>query len=186
LAFSTRRGREKIFVIFESRLVPISAENLQVLMRIAGLGIICWLVLRGRAKFRGMRQAKITSQLKHNANTSGLESTTFSGTQSIGAPAEVLRWQVELHDLGRDLKAELDSKLIAVREMTLRYDAAASRLKKLLEAAEQLHAHSPGVLEQIQTLSRQGQSNEQIAQSVGIPPEEVGRLMEMPWIASPK
>nr|WP_044180711.1 hypothetical protein [Pirellula staleyi] len=35
------------------------------------------------------------------------------------APAEVLRWHVELHDTARDLKAELDSKLAAIQAATI-------------------------------------------------------------------
>jgi hypothetical protein len=34
-----------------------------------------------------------------------------------GAPPELLRWQVEMHETARDLKAELDSKLAAMQAL---------------------------------------------------------------------
>ena len=105
---------------------------------IAGISIICWLLMR--SNLRRKKQAALpvrVATLKHNSNSS-VPHTGFTGTHSLGAPTEVLKWQVELHDLGRDLKAELDSKLIAVRSITLSYDRAAQRLSELIRLAEQV------------------------------------------------
>ena len=115
---------------------------MQSLMMISGLGILCWLFIRSRSKGRRKSApAVITKHLKHNSNAS-CQPEQFSGTQSLGAPNEVLKWQVELHDLGRDIKAELDSKILAVRSVTQQYDEAASRLADLIRLAddETLHA----------------------------------------------
>ena len=56
----------------------------------------------------------------------------------IDAPPEVLRWQVEMHDLARDLKAELDSKMRALQTLiqlaqheTLQLEAAIQRAERL-------------------------------------------------------
>ena len=111
---------------------------MQSLMMISGLGILCWLVIRSRSN--GRRKAKpavITKHLKHNSNASS-QPEPFSGTQSLGAPTDVLKWQIELHDLGRDLKAELDSKMLAVRAITSQYDHAANRLSDLIRLSEEL------------------------------------------------
>jgi hypothetical protein len=35
----------------------------------------------------------------------------------LDAPPEVLRWQVEMHETARDLKAEIDTKLLALQRL---------------------------------------------------------------------
>lgn len=47
---------------------------------------------------------------------------------SAGAHPDFLNLQVEFYDLARQLKAELDSKMVAVNQLTKEYDAAAMRL----------------------------------------------------------
>jgi len=106
-------------------------------MMCAGLGILCWIIIRTRAKSR--RKAAlpvIAGPLSYNGNAVK-QNNAFTGTASLGAPQELLKWQVELHDLSRELKAELDSKMIAVRAITLQYDQAAHRLSELIQLAEQ-------------------------------------------------
>ena len=146
--------------------VSIASDNLQPLMMMAGLGIICWMLMRSRtARRRSSRpQVMISENLKHNANAS-TGHHVFSGTGSLGAPPDVLKWQVELHDLGRELKAELDSKLMAVRSMTLSYDQASQRLNEMIRVAQ---------------LSQQGWTDAKIAQALGLSQADVRPLLELP------
>ncbi len=118
----------------------MSQDHLQTLMMLAGLGLICWLLMRGKMRGRRQFQPATTFSLGHNANAQATVGP-FSGTKSLGAPTEVLKWQVELHDLGRELKGELDSKLLAVRAMVNNYDQAARRLAEMIRLAEQVTSH---------------------------------------------
>ncbi|MEZ6134558.1 MAG: hypothetical protein R3C53_06585 [Pirellulaceae bacterium] len=161
--------------------MPISGENLQLFMRIAGLGIICWLLIRSRGKNRrrATPAVKVAEHLKHNSNAA-THQQTFTGTQSLGAPHEVLKWQVELHDLGRELKAELDSKLIAVRAMTQSYDQATQRLKSMIREAQQVHLGPTSPLAIARRLADEGWSNARIAEILGLNLDETKSLLELP------
>ncbi len=154
----------------------ISPELAQPLMMIAGLAIICWLLLRGRATRSVKRLREGDVLLKHNANTRG-HSLPFSGVSSLGAPVDVLKWQVELHELGRELKAELDSKLIAVRAMTQAYDEASNRLIKLLRAADRVSHAGESLVQRAQQMATRGDSLAEIADSIGIEAVDLAQLL---------
>ena len=47
----------------------------------------------------------------------------------LDAPAEVLRWEVQMHETARELSAQLDSKMRALRTLIAEADRAADRLK---------------------------------------------------------
>jgi hypothetical protein len=51
------------------------------------------------------------------------------------APAEIARWQVEMHDLARDLKGELDTKIAILQRLVIDARGAAERLEKVLDHA---------------------------------------------------
>ena len=53
------------------------------------------------------------------------------------APPEVTRWQVEMHETARDLKAEIDTKLALLQVLIQHAEAASDRLERALENAEQ-------------------------------------------------
>lgn len=168
--------------------MPFSPELLQPLMMMAGLGIFCWLLLRGRAtrslKRRSQRlgaeppRPAATAPLRHNANAK-MKSESFSGTASLGAPVEVLKWQVELHDLGRELKGELDSKLIAVRSMTQAYDQASERLRGLIRVAASVSSPASSPLQQAQRLAARGWSEAKIAQTLAMSEADVVTLLQL-------
>ena len=49
--------------------------------------------------------------------------------QYRGAPPEVARWQVAMHETARDLSAQLDSKMSALQALIADADRAADRLE---------------------------------------------------------
>ncbi len=155
-------------------------------MLIAGIGGLSWLFLRkylGRhgkyqRVFAKRKASSSTTSLQHNANAKA-QPTRFTGVSSLGAPPEVLKWQVELHDLGRELKAELDSKMIAVRAMTQHYDRAAVELRDLIATAKELNtsANSPATM--VQKLTDDGWDSEKIAEVLSLQPDEVIVLQKL-------
>ncbi len=52
------------------------------------------------------------------------------------APADIERWQVEMHELARDLKGELDTKIAVLQRLVIDASAAAERLEATLERAD--------------------------------------------------
>ena len=55
-----------------------------------------------------------------------------------GAPAELARWQVEMHETARDLKSELDSKLSLVQTLVAQARHESQRLEGAILQARQL------------------------------------------------
>ena len=97
---------------------------------------------------------------------------------SVGAPVEVLKWQVELHELARQLKAELDSKIVAVRTLSQEYDRAAGRLRQLISEAQALGEAQPNSAALARRLADAGCSVEQIATAVGLSPHAARQLVD--------
>lgn len=62
----------------------------------------------------------------------------LEGQLLADAPPDLLRWQVEMHETARDLKAEIDSKLSALHALSNLADQAAERLEQAVARAEQL------------------------------------------------
>lgn len=154
----------------------LSPDNLQLLLMMAGVGLFCWLMLRGKMRRRAAGPLPVLVEMGHNANARR-PVTQFTGTQSLGAPAEVLRWQVELHDLARELKAELDSKLIAVRTMTTAYDQAARRLGDMIRLAEQVQLAPDSPAAEARRLSGLGWTEDRIASVLKLSESEVAQLL---------
>jgi hypothetical protein len=149
---------------------------MQQLMMLSGIGLVCWLMMRGRMQRRKSAELPVITNLSPNANAFS-RAASFTGTQSLGAPTEVLRWQVELHDLGRELKAELDSKMIAVRSMTTAYDQAARRLAELIRLAEQVQLPGTSPLAEARRLADLGWEKSKIATILGLTENEVAQLL---------
>lgn len=107
-------------------------EGSTTLLMVGGIVLASWLLLRGsRARWAKSRKNVVDPQAVRRQLD---EQDQPASMQS--APAEVLRWQVELHDTARDLKAEIDSKLVALDALTRMARQEADRLERLLKEAE--------------------------------------------------
>jgi hypothetical protein len=90
-----------------------------------------WLGYQRRNRRRGSR----------NRSSNVTQKRTSDPQQPLlDAPPEIHRWQVEMHDVARDLKGELDSKMVAVQTLIGMARAESDRLQKLLSAAGDRHA----------------------------------------------
>lgn len=146
--------------------------SLQPMMLVAGLALLCWIFLRRSIRNRRAHKQVFSSSLQHQDGSSR-NCESFEGTGSLGAPPEVLKWQVELHELARELKAELECRIVTVGQLTRSYDMAAKRLSELIRLAEQteLAAHSP--LANALRLHHEGWSTEKIAATIGVSQQDV-------------
>ena len=101
------------------------------------------------------------------------------------APREILRWQVEMHETARDLKAELDGKIVALgillrdaQHETQRLEAAVTRAEKLGITAE------PNPLDVIEESAGPGGLADGVPQPDFVPDERIHDLAEQGYSAN--
>ncbi|MDX1944894.1 MAG: hypothetical protein SFU86_05760 [Pirellulaceae bacterium] len=105
--------------------------NASTLIMIGGLALAAFFLLRNSRGFFSRSRPKdndpqqIRQLLGERSRDSAL----------ADAPPEVLRWQVEMHETARDLKAELDSKLSALQALILLARQERERLEQTLKLA---------------------------------------------------
>jgi len=79
----------------------------------------------------------------------------------MDAPPEVLRWQVEMHETARDLKAELNSKMSALQVLIQMATEASDRLQATIDRAERLGiSECRDTLQEIERLAEQAGSTD--------------------------
>jgi hypothetical protein len=99
---------------------------------LAGAGLASFILLRRTYRYLGARSKEEPALAR--APRSDAAKERLHG----GAPPEMSRWQVELHDLARDLKAEIDSKLSLLQILTAQAQEERQRLEAALARAERL------------------------------------------------
>lgn len=98
----------------------------------AALAVVCFLLLRSN----WMRQKRSEeSTPSPQAIREAYSPRTREGS-AHHAPEDLLRWQVEMHDTARDVKAEIDTKLLALQSLMIIANEHAQRLEALLARAE--------------------------------------------------
>lgn len=151
-------------------------ESLQPVTLIAGMALLTWVMMRRKVKRKHVELP--VRVLKTNVNMPG-ELAGFQGTEALGAPAEVLRWQVELHDMARELKAELDSKMLAVTALSRSYDQATKRLSDLIRLAEQVEVSPTSLLARAQDLQSAGLDDQQIVEVLDLDEAEAKAIFAL-------
>jgi hypothetical protein len=115
-------------------MIPVAQSSvLQGMMLAALAAVIGWLLLRTHRQLSGGKQ---------DAGPVVRVSRPKQGEHGhhLDAPAEVLRWEVQMHETARELSAQLDSKLRSLRVLIAEADRAAARL----EAAAASSSEEPG------------------------------------------
>jgi hypothetical protein len=108
------------------------ASNASSGMFAAGMLIIIFLLLRRSWRY----SAKIKKEEKP-APRRKLDDAR-QATPLLDAPPELLRWQVEMHETARHLKAELDSKMSALQAIIRIANEESTRLEAAISRAERL------------------------------------------------
>lgn len=98
----------------ENQIIPLLA---------AGLVLLIWLTLLRRA-YRARLASPPTMTSRHAVARLGHDH-----------PDEMMRWEVEMHETARELKAELDSKIGVLRSMTRLAAEESLRLEAALDRA---------------------------------------------------
>ena len=142
---------------------------------LAGLAILCWVLLRRSFRYFGRRPKQQATVVR--ASRPG----AFEGTSRLSTPPdELARWEVQMHDLARRLSAQLDSKISVLESLVQEADRAAARLEDARRNV--VPRPEPGRLaddcrQEIELLSDYGYAPSDIASRVRVDVEEVERVL---------
>lgn len=90
-----------------------------------------------------------------------------------GAPVETQRWQTAMFDLQRELKAELDTRIIVVQTLLNQVDEKINQLNSLQSGLEPAQASDPSLRNEIHELLQRGLNAREIAMKIGMPLDDV-------------
>ena len=101
-----------------------------------GVGLMIAILFRRYLRYFGKlkREKKREEKKAKSSKTPCPREPAGLAKQSlVDAPDNVLRWQVEMHDTARDLKAELDSKIGVLQSLVKMADDRIAQLTSLVE-----------------------------------------------------
>ena len=161
-------------------------------MMLAGIALLTIILLRRSYRYYGRKKPKKTEAGAYLAKTAR---PTTTGRSLSTAPAEVLRWQVEMHEIARELKAEMDSKMRSLQVLVLQAREEADRLQSILDQLTSSRLEevdcssvtdSPAMLpvfeerrSRIYALADEGESSQGIADRTGVPIGEVELILSL-------
>jgi len=108
----------------------------------AGMLILAWVVMRRR--FRALTDAKhdsratLPSTVFQGGMLGGLRAARQPSTGLMDAPNSIARWEIGMHEVARDMRAELDSKMVALNVLIARACDESDKLTLLVRRAERL------------------------------------------------
>jgi len=124
-------------------------------MLLAGVALLVWVLLRRVYRKRGGRsKSRIAppSRVRPVSKSPGADRDE-TRQPLIDAPPEILRWQVEMHETARDLKAELDTKIHVVQTLVGMAREESQRLEAVIDQSRRLGLpHRAESLQQIEQL----------------------------------
>ncbi|QDV71584.1 hypothetical protein Poly24_53220 [Rosistilla carotiformis] len=153
-------------------LLLAAGSFLSQMMLLVGMILLAWILVRRNIKMRGRSRA-VDRELK--AQQAEVHKPV-RGAPLADAPKEVLRWQASMFDLQRELKAELDSRVLVVESLLRRVDQRVEELRSLqLENSAQSGkpAASGPSYSKVRRLAAIGFSAEEISQKLDIPQAEI-------------
>lgn len=116
---------------------PIAQIEGTTVLFLAGLGLTCGFLL-----FRTHRQLNAKPKAKPSppSTWSKLQPDPEPVAHRLGAPAEVRRWEAELHELTRELRGQLDTKIALLEHLIRDAGQQAARLEAAIERVTILRA----------------------------------------------
>jgi len=149
------------------------------LMMLAGIVMLGWVLVR-----RQIRTRRKLSREQHHHDRA-VRDRARQETHSVplsGAPVETLRWQGEMFDLHRELKADLETKIAVVQSLLRQVDQRIARLESHGQARAPLPA---GPAEEVRRLSAAGETAEAIAERLALPVGDVEWQLAISQRSSP-
>lgn len=112
--------------------MPSFLPSTPQLVLLAAMGMMIWVLWRRSHKHFG-RGGKAYESPHRVSQIEDNRELALSD-----APPELSRWQVEMYELSRDLKGEIDTKLALLEVLTRNANEACARLEKATQHAERL------------------------------------------------
>jgi hypothetical protein len=97
------------------------------IMFFVGLALLILILLRRWHRYYGPRRKTTTISKPRPVRASRQKTAPLTD-----APPDILRWHVEMHEIAREMKAELDSKMGALQVLIRMAREEADRLEELL------------------------------------------------------
>ncbi len=114
--------------------MPFQIEPSQLTM-LAGMLLMGWMLMRHQLRSRA--QLRATDREDQAIMRQQALNDQRSAVPLRDAPADAQRWLVEMHDLQRELKAELDTKIVVVQQLLRQADERIATLKREQASAAQ-------------------------------------------------
>lgn len=150
--------------------IPLIAmmETAQLLM-LAGFIMLGWVM--ARRQIRRRKKSRIDNR-EANKAIKRLQSSTPTALPLADAPAETQRWQVALFDLQRELKAELDTRIVIVQTLLKQVDQRIDQLSSLPSSSGSTSLAPRSILgehrQRIAEMVSGGHTAEEIAEATGL------------------
>jgi hypothetical protein len=109
-------------------MFELTAQQSQMML-LAGIILMGWILIRRQIKARYRQNTQ--SRTDHEFAKSLSKADTPRGIPLASAPPETQRWQAEMLELQRELKAELDTKIVVVQTLIRQADEKISQLSAL-------------------------------------------------------
>lgn len=112
--------------------MPNLGQYMPIALFLLGLILLISILLRRYYRYFGKRKSDDRPVVRTSRREADPQQPLMD------APPSVLRWQVEMHETARDLKAELETKMVALQQLIGMADAEASRLETAIARAQRL------------------------------------------------
>jgi hypothetical protein len=127
---------ERAFVGMEvgDGMESVAQGNLASLVFLGALMVvIAFLLLRSQRYFARQEQMAMPAP----EDVESRAPTSRKPAHHLGTSSELVQWEVEMHDMARDLSGQLDSKMSVLEHLIRDADRAAARLEAALAAMQQ-------------------------------------------------
>lgn len=146
-------------------LAGSTMQTAQFLM-VGGFVMLAWVLAR-----RKIRAGKRVNEDTRRANRAikSMRQHTEPSVPLSGAPVETQRWQAAMFDLQRELKAELDTRIIVVQTLLNQVDEKINRLDSMQAGLHENAVPDSSIRSRIQELMQRGLNAREIAMKMGMP-----------------
>jgi hypothetical protein len=165
-----------------------AASNLTNALYLLGMMLIILAVLRGTKKNMKAAKARVDQSLRE-CEQETLEIRPFSDR-----PAQIMRWEVEMHDFARDICGRIDSKIAMLQKLLVAAEARERSLSHALSAPVTQKTSTPIVVEpdveprvlrrdrlsEIYRLADEGYPSQAIAQQLHSSVGDVELILSLP------
>lgn len=139
-------------------------------LMVGGFVMLAWVLARRKIR-AGKKVHRETKRANHEIKL--MREHTEPSIPLSGAPPETQRWQAAMFDLQRELKAELDTRIIVVQTLLNQVDEKINHLNKLQSELEPAQATEHFTKSKIQDLLQRGLNAREIAIRMSVPLDQV-------------